>query len=501
MTDSGSGRSDPETTLTFFCAAGLRQPVEAIVADYERDYGVAVQIQYGGSGTLLSNLEVADRGDLYLAADDSYIELAREAGLVVESIPIARMRPVIAVARGNPKEIDGLDDLLDPEVATALSNPDAAAIGRISQQLFEQIGRWSEMREAVAVLKPTVNDVANDIRLGTVDAGIVWDALVAQFDDLEAIAIPEGDALANLVSIGVLEACEQPREALAFARYLTARDRGLLQFAEDGYKVVEGDVWSEQPEILLYSGAMLRPGLSEAVRRFEEREGVLFNTVYNGCGILVSQMKTGDQPEAYVSCDISFMDEVRDRFLPSKNLTENDMVILVAKGNPLGIVGLEDLARDGVRVGLAEPSKSALGALAKRLLDGQGLYDSVLANRVVDSATGDFLVNQIRAGGLDATIVYRSNANANPENLKQHLDLIEIEAPDATAVQPYAVSRDSDNKQLLERFFATVRDAESRDQFESFGFRWRAEDEEGEAPSSAEEAESEAGSDDLGEQG
>ena len=88
---TSSGSSDG---LFLYCAAGMRLPVEQIVADYEEEYGVAVQLQYGGSNTLLSQIELAKTGDLYLAADDSYMELAREKGLTQEILPLSVMHPV-----------------------------------------------------------------------------------------------------------------------------------------------------------------------------------------------------------------------------------------------------------------------------------------------------------------------------------------------------------------------------------------------------------------------
>jgi ABC-type molybdate transport system substrate-binding protein len=111
------------------------------------------------------------------------------------------------------------------------------------------------------------------------------------------------------------------------------------------------------------------------------------------------------------------------------------------------------------------------------LLKTQSLEKLILKNTKVDSPTGDFLVNQVRAGSLDAVIVYRSNGMSNPDNLAKHLDLIEIRLDlvseaTTTAVQPYAISKDSKHKQLLGRFFEQVSTRESRSVFESFGFRW-----------------------------
>src|SRR4051794_17055513 len=48
----------PKTrALVVYCAAGLRKPVEEAARDYKTQQGVEVQLQYGGSETLLSQIE------------------------------------------------------------------------------------------------------------------------------------------------------------------------------------------------------------------------------------------------------------------------------------------------------------------------------------------------------------------------------------------------------------------------------------------------------------
>lgn len=155
-----------QKSLLVFCAAGISAPVEAAAREYEQAYGVRVQLQYGGSGALLSNLRLTDTGDLYLAADESYTKSARAMGLLAEIIPLARQRPVIAVARGNPKKIHTLEDLRRPDVRVAMANPDAASIGRTVRDLLQKSGQWDATKQHVTVFKPTVNDVANDVKLG-----------------------------------------------------------------------------------------------------------------------------------------------------------------------------------------------------------------------------------------------------------------------------------------------------------------------------------------------
>ena len=123
----------PTTALTVYCAAGLKQPVEAIAAKYRAEFGVEVQLQYGPTGALISNLRVAKRGDLFIAADDGSVADARKFELVREVLPLVRQHPVIAVRVGNPKNIRTLADLLRDDVKLALSTPDAASISRVPQ--------------------------------------------------------------------------------------------------------------------------------------------------------------------------------------------------------------------------------------------------------------------------------------------------------------------------------------------------------------------------------
>ncbi len=456
--------------LIVYCAAGLKAPIEAAARAYEQETGAAIQLQYGGSGTLLSNIRVTKSGDLYIAADESYITTAKHDDLLAETIPLARQHPVIVVQKGNPKGISSIDDLLRPDVSFALPNPDAASVGKLTKKLLEQSGQWSAIQAKVKVLKPTVNDVANDVKIGSVDAGIVWDATAAQYPELEALSTPAFDKAVETITLGVLTASKQPTAALRFARYLSARDRGLIQFFKRSFNPVDGDAWALTPEINLYSGAMLRPAIEQTLQDFEQREGVRVTTVYNGCGILTAQMRAGATPDAYFSCDTSFMKTVADMYLQPVKVASNDLVILTAKGNPLNITKTEDLAKSGLRLGLAHPEKSAMGALTKNMLVAQGVYPAVSSNLKMDSPTGDFLVNQLRTGSLDAIIACRSNA----VNTADSLTMIPIDHPLALAVQPYAVSRRTAMPRLMARLRDAIESPESRHRFEAAGFHWAA---------------------------
>jgi molybdenum ABC transporter molybdate-binding protein len=469
MWEPGASVPKARGPLIVYCAAGIKAPVEAIAREYEAAYGVPVQLSYGGSQTLLTSLEVAKRGDLYLPGDDSYIQLARAKGLVAETIPLARMTAVLAVPKGNPKGLRTLEDLLRPGVKLAQANPDAAAIGKLTRQVLQQAQQWGALEKQTLVFKPTVNDVANDVKLGTVDAGIVWDAVLKQYHDLEAVPLPALKSVEARVIAAVLRHSVQPTAALRLARYLGARDKGLKEFARQGYEPVRGDAWAEVPELRLLGGAMLRPAIEETITAFEQREGVRVTRVYNGCGILVAQMRAGEHPDAYFACDASFMQQVHDLFLDAEDISLNQLVIIVPKGNAHRIKALKDLGQPGLRVGVGHEKQCALGVITKNTLLTNGVYGAVMRNVTVQSPTGDFLVNQLRTGSLDAVVAYVSNV----ATVRDQVEAIPVDVPCALATQPIAVGRDSNFKQLTGRLLAAIKSAESRQRFESNGFQWK----------------------------
>lgn len=475
---SGSAQQNGSGDKLFmYCAAGIRLPVEKIAADFQREYGIEVQLQYGGSNTLLSQLEVAKIGDLYLAADNSYTKLAKEKGLLKETIPIALMRPVIAVKKGNPKQIQGVDDLLRDDVTTALGNPDQAAIGKMTRKLLTKSGQWEKVEAHVTgngVFKPTVPEVANDVKLGSADAGVVWDTTLALYPDLEAIRCPELDAGTTHVTIGVLTSSTDATRALKFARYLTSRDRGMLTFKKDGFETVDGDVWSEAPEITFYCGSVNRRAIEDVIKQFEKREGVVINTVYNGCGILTAEMKTiRDQrqgagfPDTYMACDRYYLESVKNWFQDDVDVSDTEVVIAVPKGNPRGIKKLEDLTKEGVRVAVGQPDQCTIGVLTRQTLESEGVFDGVMKNVVTQTATSAMLVPTVTTNSVDAALAYATDTKAEADKV----DTIRIPSAAAKAIQPFAIARSSEHKELGRRLFQAIRAA--RDKFETAGFHFR----------------------------
>jgi molybdenum ABC transporter molybdate-binding protein len=462
----GPGSAD----LLFHCAAGLRKPMSEIARQYQEEFGVKVNLQFGGSGALASQLELAG-GDLYLPADQSYIDSAREKGLMKEAIPVALLTAGLVVPKGNPRGLTTLSDLGKEGLKISLAER-SASVGRFTWKVLEEEGLLARVNPNVVVTKPTVNAIVEDVATGAVDVSLAWDAVAKNFSEVEWLAVPEFLKRAKRASIGILTSSKDAKRALHFARYVTARDRGRKVFQEMGFMVPdEGDEWSDQPEVTFFSGSMLRPAIQERVREFEEREGCRVNTVFEGCGTLVAQMDAGATPAGYFACDTKFLNKVQERFFTGRIMTRNEIVLLVRMGNPKELFKLKDLGKPGVKLGICDGRKSALGELTRIMLERRGLAKELEVNVAVKVAKGDDLVSAVQARSLDAALVYRSNALASSVTLEEN-EIVELNDDLAFAEQPFAVAKGSAYPALMRRLGEFLATPEARGRFEKLGFQW-----------------------------
>ncbi len=492
LRQSGPGNDKTVQPLKVYCAAGLRGPMEKIADQYRREYGVEINLQFGGSNSLLNQIEVNkfDTGDLFLAADGIYTEQAVAKGLAAETIPVAAMQVVVVVKKGNPLKITSLDDLVREEITVSVPDPDQAAVGMAAKKLLMELpingtNRWQQLEQQVTrsgVFKPTVNDVANDVKIGAADAGVIWDFLAASpgfRSDLEIVPLPELQGEGSLVQIAVLKSSLQPTAALRFARYMTASDRGMAEFKEAGLTPAESDQWEERPSITFFCGAVNRRVVDQLIREFSEREGVEVNTIYDGCGTLTGRMKTieGQRtdlgfPDVYMACDRYYLDNVADWFQEAANVSSAEIVIVVPKGSNK-VTALADLVKPGIRVAIGEPDQCTIGALTRRLLVNEGLYDSLKKKQtdpnevVVEKPSSALLIPDVLSGHADAAVAYITDTLSN----REQIDIVHIGSSQNMAIQPLSIARTSAHKVLVRRLYNRI--TGSPEAFRNAGFEFK----------------------------
>ena len=233
-TASTAGQTiDEAHSIMVYCGAGMREPMEDIASLYQERYGVRVNYNFAGSANLLSQMELTGIGDVYMPGATYYFEAAREKGFVEEERLVAYHVPLIAVPKGNPAAITCLADLAKPGVEVELGDPDACAIGKLSNSLLDKNGIKEEVFANVHARSATVNELLVHVCMGVADAAIIWEDL---FEDekMDAIAIPKEQNIVKVVPIGVLTFSEHPEDALIFIELVTSEE-GKAVFEQHGF--------------------------------------------------------------------------------------------------------------------------------------------------------------------------------------------------------------------------------------------------------------------------
>ena len=220
--------------------AGMRKPIDQLAKEFTAKTGVAVRADYSGSNVLLTTLDTTRRGDVYMPGDADYVEMARAKDLVTYDRPICYFVPVIMVRKAyeDADKIRTLADLARPKLRVGLGDPEAAAVGRLVGELFRRNGV-----DAAAVAKnlklqtTTVNELGLHIKLGALDAAIVWSSIAAQYsDDADVVTIPADKNVIPIVAAATLTVSENPVAARAFVDFL-ASERGQAVLTKHQYVV------------------------------------------------------------------------------------------------------------------------------------------------------------------------------------------------------------------------------------------------------------------------
>lgn len=230
-TAGASGEENEE--ILVYCGAGMREPMEIIAEKFTEDTGVSVNYIYGGSNTILSQIELTGMGDVYMPGATYYFDSAKSKGFVSEEELVVYHIPVIATQKGNPANIQSLEDLGREGVKVELGDPSACAIGKLANQIVEKNCLNETIYPNVITRAATVNEIVVHTALGQVDGSIVWEDLIDP-EKLDVIYIPNDQNIIKIVPIGKLTMSENPDAAQAFVDYVVS-DEGFAIFEETGF--------------------------------------------------------------------------------------------------------------------------------------------------------------------------------------------------------------------------------------------------------------------------
>jgi molybdate transport system substrate-binding protein len=227
-----------EQELLLYCGAGIRPPAAELAETFGREHGVKIVTNYAGSETLLSTIRLIRSGDLYMPGDKHYVEQAANEGMIYSHKSVCYFIPVILVQKGNPKNIQGLQDLLRPGVKLGLGDAKACAIGRTTKKILNKNNIVREdVEKNLKFHSLTVNELGMQIQAKALDAVIVWDAIARYYSRYgQEVPIPAKQNVISIVDIGILTFTKNHALSEKFVEFTTS-DRGQTIFKKHLYTV------------------------------------------------------------------------------------------------------------------------------------------------------------------------------------------------------------------------------------------------------------------------
>jgi molybdate transport system substrate-binding protein len=169
-------------TLLVYAGAASKPPTEEAAKLYEQKTGVKVELVFGGSGYMLSQMKLARQGDIYFPGSSDYIEKAKREGAVYAESEkvIVYLVPCINVVKGNPHGIRTLQDLTRPGLRVAIANPEGVCLGVYAVEIIENAftpAQKAAFQSNLVNYTESCEKTATAISLKMVDAVIGWSVL------------------------------------------------------------------------------------------------------------------------------------------------------------------------------------------------------------------------------------------------------------------------------------------------------------------------------------
>lgn len=229
-----------KTRLTLFVGAASKPPMLECQKAYEKLHPeVALDIMFGGSGTLLNQMMLEETGDLYIPGSDDYMEKAEAQKAVIPATRkiVCYLVPAICVQKGNPKKIRGLEDLARPGLTLGMAKAGAVCLGDVSEEILNNAGLMDAVRKNVLTYAASCELTQQLVQLGEVDAVIGWDSFAAWAPDkIETVPIAAKYLRVRHVPAAVTVYSKQQKEAKQFIAFLTSK-QGQAIFAKHGYPI------------------------------------------------------------------------------------------------------------------------------------------------------------------------------------------------------------------------------------------------------------------------
>ncbi|MDQ0229552.1 molybdate ABC transporter substrate-binding protein [Metabacillus malikii] len=216
---SAKGGSN-QTELTISAAASLKNVLEEIIAEYEKNHhNVQIKLNVAASGTLSKQIEQGAPVDLFFSADIRYFDTLVEKGYIIKQQSHTLLQNELVVIASKQSNVHSGTDIQNVQ-KLAIGMPDTVPAGRYAKETLVNLKLWNRMIDKIITAKD-VRQVLSYVETGNVDAGIVYKTDAQTSSKVKIISDINPNLHTPIVyPIGVVTKSTKQKESEKFYTYL-----------------------------------------------------------------------------------------------------------------------------------------------------------------------------------------------------------------------------------------------------------------------------------------
>lgn len=229
--------TDAGEPLFAYVGAGLKEPFEELMSMYEEETGKKIETSYNNSGSLITQLETAQEGDIFMPGGMPFVKKVQEKGHI-DSLegPIAFHTPVIVTPKDNPANITSFNDLTNDNVELVVPELEATALGKTFVKIMDNAQLRDEIEKQIIVQVETAPKITATLLLGQGNAAITeYSSWYKQQDKLDLVEIDPAINDVDEIPCAVIKYSKQKEEAGKFAKFVA--EKGPAVFEKHGFKI------------------------------------------------------------------------------------------------------------------------------------------------------------------------------------------------------------------------------------------------------------------------
>ncbi|MBW1769013.1 MAG: molybdate ABC transporter substrate-binding protein [Deltaproteobacteria bacterium] len=226
-----------EKTIMVGAGAGLRPALEPVGKAFTEKTGIKVHYSYLCSAMVLTNMRLTRTGDVLVAGSQHYMDIAIEKDIIDPDTvtPAGYMIPVICVQKGNPKNITCLEDLTKPGIKIGVGEPDALAVGRLTEKTLKKFGLYDEVMKNVEMTAGSAVKLIMPLAMKNLDVVINWLAMaIAWKAKVDYIKIPPEKLAYSVSPIGMTTFSKKKEWSQKYLDFVSSEE-GLAIFDKHGF--------------------------------------------------------------------------------------------------------------------------------------------------------------------------------------------------------------------------------------------------------------------------